>query len=93
MCGHGHRHAALGAMPVCQMSWWNVLALCAFAYCCCCSHARCRALVAVGTLAGEHSKVRGLARELGFLPLTGSLKTAGGKVGEVAAEVAQKLRL
>lgn len=49
--------------------------------------------MAVGTLAGEHSKVRGLARELGFLPLTGSLKTAGGKVGEVAAEVAQKLRL
>jgi hypothetical protein len=52
-----------------------------------------RALIAVGTLAGEHSKVRSLARELGFLSLTDSLKGAGGKVGEAAAEVAQKLRL
>ncbi|PSC75649.1 phospholipase A-2-activating [Micractinium conductrix] len=54
---------------------------------------RYRTLVAVGTLAGEHSKVRGLARELGFLSLTDSLKGSGGKVGEVAAEAAQTLRL
>ncbi|KAI3428691.1 hypothetical protein D9Q98_007514 [Chlorella vulgaris] len=54
---------------------------------------RYRALIAVGTLAGEHSKVRSLARELGFLSLTDSLRGAGGKVGEAAAEVAQKLRL
>jgi hypothetical protein len=53
----------------------------------------CRALVAVGTLAGEHSRVRQLARELGFLSLADSLKGGGGKVGEAAAEVAQKLRL
>ena len=53
----------------------------------------CRALVAVGTLAGEHSKVRLLARQLGFLSLADSLKGAGSKVGEAAAEVANKLRL
>ena len=32
--------------------------------------------MAVGTLAGEHSKVRGLARELGFLSLTGGARVA-----------------
>ncbi len=54
----------------------------------------CRALLAVGTLAAEHSKVRALARDLGFLSLADSLKASGsGKVAEVAAEVAAKLRL
>ena len=54
----------------------------------------CRALVAVGTLAVEHSKVRSLAKELGFLSLADSLKASGGgKVAEAAAEVADKLRL
>lgn len=93
----------------------------------------CRALVAVGTLAAEHSKVRrcctlpparvflpalpclclpdplpsplanlplpasplqvrSLAKDLGFLSLTDSLKTGSGKVAEAAAEVAAKLR-
>ena len=52
-----------------------------------------RALVAVGTLAGEHGKVRQMARELGFLSLTDSLKGASGKVAEAAAETAAKLRL
>ncbi|KAL4428166.1 hypothetical protein ABPG75_002255 [Micractinium tetrahymenae] len=54
---------------------------------------RFRALLAVGTLAAEHSKVRALARDLGFLSLADSLKAGGGKVAEVAAEVAAKLRL
>lgn len=50
--------------------------------------------MAVGTLAAEHSKVRALARDLGFLSLTDSLKSSGGgKVAEAAAEVADKLRL
>ena len=49
--------------------------------------------MAVGTLAGEHSKVRLLARQLGFLSLADALKGAGGKVGEAATEVANKLRL
>ena len=53
----------------------------------------CRALVAVGTLAGEHGKVRQMARELGFLSLTDSLKGGSGKVAEAAAEAAAKLRL
>lgn len=54
----------------------------------------CRALLAVGTLAAEHSKVRALARDLGFLSLADSIKASGsGKVAEVAAEVAAKLRL
>jgi hypothetical protein len=48
----------------------------------------------VGTLAVEHSKVRSLAKELGFLSLADSLKASGGgKVAEAAAEVADKLRL
>lgn len=38
--------------------------------------------------------MRGLARDLGFLSLTDSLKAqGGGKVAEAAAEVAAKLRL
>lgn len=54
----------------------------------------CRALLAVGTLAAEHSKVRALARDLGFLSMADSLRaSSGGKVAEVAAEVAAKLRL
>jgi hypothetical protein len=52
-----------------------------------------RALVAVGTLAGEHGKVRQMARELGFLSLTDSLKGGSGKVAEAAAEATAKLRL
>ena len=40
------------------------------------------------------SQVRALARELGFLSLADSLRSGGGgKVAEVAAEVAVKLRL
>ncbi|KAL4433027.1 hypothetical protein ABPG77_006454 [Micractinium sp. CCAP 211/92] len=55
---------------------------------------RFRALLAVGTLAAEHSKVRALAHDLGFLSLADSIKASGsGKVAEVAAEVAAKLRL
>ncbi|PRW44412.1 phospholipase A-2-activating [Chlorella sorokiniana] len=55
---------------------------------------RYRTLVAVGTLAAEHSKVRAMARDLGFLSLADSLRAGGGgKVAEAAAEVAAKLRL
>ncbi len=53
----------------------------------------CRALVAVGTLARESGKVRGMARDLGLLTMMQQLKTAGGKAGEVALEVEHVLRL
>jgi hypothetical protein len=49
--------------------------------------------VAVGTLLRDHSQVRAGAKQLGLLELADSMTGAGGKVGEVAAEVAAVVRL
>lgn len=59
----------------------------------CCRASVCRALVAVGTLASEHSKVRLAARDLGLRERCTELKEVEGKVGEAAAEVERLLRL
>ena len=47
--------------------------------------------MAVGTLLPEHSQVRSVARQLGFMELTNELQSGGGKVAEVAREVASLL--
>jgi hypothetical protein len=52
-----------------------------------------RALVALGTLLPEHSRTRLAARERGALSAVGALTSAGGRVGEAAAEVERQLRL
>jgi phospholipase A-2-activating protein len=54
---------------------------------------RYRALIAVGTLLPEHSQIRSGAKQLGLLEMCSTLQGSGGKVGEVAKEVATLLRL
>ena len=53
----------------------------------------CRALVAVGTLLPQHSKVRAMARDLGLISAAQAMAGDSGKVGEVATEVLRLLRL
>ena len=52
-----------------------------------------RAVVAVGTLARDSGKVRGMCRDLGLLSLMQQLKGSGGRAGEAAAEAERVLRL
>lgn len=49
--------------------------------------------MAVGTLARESGRVRGMARDLGMLTLAQQLKVGGGKVLEAAGELERVLRL
>lgn len=51
-------------------------------------------MVAVGTLARDSGKVRGMCRDLGLLGLMQQLKApGGGKAAEAAAEAERMLRL